>query len=149
MPYLYLHYLRLRFSVFPSTHCNCCNHGSDSLQLEVIDRLENLLRRSQNGRKRDWPRRLIKSPKTIKSQKFRKFIKSPWKKKSGEVKTPRKEVLSQNRDWSWRLVKSLRKKKGNEVETPLQERPSQKRNWPRKLIKSLRKKKIREVEIPL
>jgi hypothetical protein len=116
MPYSYLHYLRLRFNLFPPTHCNCCNHGSDFLHLEDIDRLKNLLNRSRKGRKRDWLRKFVNSQKFIDIKSLRK------KKKGKEVATPLQERPSRKRDWSRRLIKALRKKKGREVEMPLQER---------------------------
>jgi hypothetical protein len=120
MPYSYLHYLRLRFNLFPPTHCSCCNHGSDLLHSEYIDRLENLRRRSMKSCKRDWPRKLIGSRIFIKSH---NFIKSLRKKKKGkEVAPPLQERPSRKRDWPGKLIKALRKKKGRQVEIPLQER---------------------------
>jgi hypothetical protein len=116
MPYPYLQYLRLRFNFFPPTHCTCCNHGSEFLHLENIDRLQNLLNRSRKGRKRDWARKFGKSRRFVR---YRNFIRSLRRKKKGEeVDTPRQERLSWKREWPGKLVGFLRKRKGGEVEVP-------------------------------
>ena len=120
MPYPYLQYLRLRFNFFPPTHCTCCNHGSEFLHLENIDRLENLLNRSRKGRKRGWARKFVKSRRLIK---YRNFIRSLRKKRKGkEVERTQPERPVRKRDWPGKLIRFLRKKKGREIEIPLQER---------------------------
>jgi len=113
MPYPYLQYLRLRFNFFPPTHCTCCNHGSEFLHLENIDRLQNLLNRSRKGRKRDWARKFVKSRRLIK---YRNFIRSLRKKKKGkEVERTQPERPVRKRDWPGKLIRFRGRRRGGRL----------------------------------